>query len=237
MAAEDQISVAPGTDLAQRDLDDVGAIHIVPNSPNSPTAHPPSAPAVMQPVSGGPHVHYTLAVDTNVGSGGPPATQSSPARGVTRSETDLSRFGGVSPMMRRHDSRANAFKTVEDFEEFEFRPGWQPGAEPGVDPSKADGGHASIPTLWAPCEITVVDFAQSEMVMQKLDNDTIVPFLKNPPPAWAKCRWINVNGLSWDVIRVLGQYKKLHKLAIEDVMNTRSRTKADWYIISCSVLS
>ena len=35
--------------------------------------------------------------------------------------------------------------------------------------------------------------------------------------------------LDRDVIKVLGQQKGLHRLAIEDLLNTRSRTKADWY--------
>lgn len=63
----------------------------------------------------------------------------------------------------------------------------------------------------------------------KFNNDTLEPFLKDPQPKWVKCRWINVNGLSWDVIQVLGRHKNLHKLAIEDIMNTRNRTKAEWY--------
>ena len=45
----------------------------------------------------------------------------------------------------------------------------------------------------------------------------------------ATCRWISVNGLSWDVIRLLGNQKNLHRLAIEDLTNTKNRTKADWY--------
>lgn len=32
-----------------------------------------------------------------------------------------------------------------------------------------------------------------------------------------------------DIIKILGQRKGLHRLAIEDLLNTRSRTKADWY--------
>jgi Mg2+ and Co2+ transporter CorA len=43
------------------------------------------------------------------------------------------------------------------------------------------------------------------------------------------CRWINVNALSWDVIRMLGNHKSLHRLAIEDLMSDRGRTKIDWY--------
>ena len=38
-----------------------------------------------------------------------------------------------------------------------------------------------------------------------------------------------VNGLSWDVVRLLGEKQKLHSLAIEDLLHTRNRTKADWY--------
>lgn len=86
-----------------------------------------------------------------------------------------------------------------------------------------------MPTLSAPCEITVVDFSQDNLSIQKLDNETLPSFLARPQPDWAKCRWINVNGLSWDVIKALGRRKNLHKLAIEDLMNTRNRTKAEWY--------
>ncbi len=45
----------------------------------------------------------------------------------------------------------------------------------------------------------------------------------------ATCRWISVNGLSWDVIKLLGNHKNLHRLAIEDLTNQKNRTKADWY--------
>ena len=53
--------------------------------------------------------------------------------------------------------------------------------------------------------------------------------MKVPRPDWAACRWININGLSWDVIKLLGNDKHLHRLAIEDLLNPRNRTKADWY--------
>ena len=85
-----------------------------------------------------------------------------------------------------------------------------------------------MPTLSAPCEITVVDFSQDQLSIRKFNNETLRPFLDKPQPRWAKCRWINVNGLSWDVIQALGKYKSLHKLAIEDIMNIRNRTKAEW---------
>ena len=67
------------------------------------------------------------------------------------------------------------------------------------------------------------------MEQHTLDNASLVRFLDKPQPKWSKCRWINVNGLSWDVISALGKHKNLHRLAIEDIMNTRNRTKADWF--------
>ncbi|KAK6949943.1 hypothetical protein Daesc_008266 [Daldinia eschscholtzii] len=137
----------------------------------------------------------------------------------------------VSPAsaFRRRMTRSNTFLTVEEFEEFESQPGWKPGAEPGVDPSKPDGGQETVPTLHAECQITVVDFSQDNLEIHELNNHQLIEFVQKPQPSWVKCRWINVNGLSWDVIQALGQYKDLHRLAIEDIMNTRNRTKADWY--------
>ena len=108
---------------------------------------------------------------------------------------------------------------------------WRPGQEPGIDVSVPHGlgSQSHLPQIYEQCDITVVDFSPDEMKMHHLDNRTLGPFLRNPRPAWADCRWINVDGLSWDVIEVLGKDKNLHRLAIEDLMNPRNRTKADWY--------
>jgi Mg2+ and Co2+ transporter CorA len=119
-------------------------------------------------------------------------------------------------------------RTLEEFEDFERHPGWWPGAEPGIDPKKPDGGQATVPDLHAECQITVVDFSEKDLTVHELKNAELVEFVRQPQPSWAKCRWINVNGLSWDVIQALGKYKDLHRLAIEDIMVTKNRTKADW---------
>ncbi|KAJ8111789.1 hypothetical protein ONZ43_g5539 [Nemania bipapillata] len=131
--------------------------------------------------------------------------------------------------LRRRSTRATTFRTLEEFEDFESRPGWRPGAEPGIDPKKPDGGRDAPPNLHTECQITVVDFSQDNLVVHELNNSELIEFVKQPQPSWVKCRWINVNGLSWDVIQALGEYKDLHRLAIEDIMNTRNRTKVDWY--------
>lgn len=176
------------------------------------------------------HVRYARAIDTSV----PPqsaehlspqeASAGSPiVRGPTRSDTEVSRIS-----IRRRDTRANTFKTIKefDFEELAERPGWHPGAEPGVDTSKPIQGH--VMGLDADCQVTVVDFSQDRIAVHELDNTQLVKFLDTPKPDWVKCRWINVNGLSWDVIQALGNYKNLHRLAVEDIMNPRNRTKVDW---------
>ncbi|KAH7000234.1 hypothetical protein EDB80DRAFT_895529 [Ilyonectria destructans] len=182
---------------------------------------PPTEPAPVR------HVRYNLTLDTENLSP-PPSSQRRPG-----SNADGQRGFDPSPILRRRMTRAATFKNVEDYDEFDntfsARPGWQPGSEPGYDPLLPDGGHASMPTLSAPCEISVVDFSHENMVKSHFENEGFINFLETPKPAWAKCRWININGLSWDVIQAVGNKKGLHKLALEDLMNIRNRTKADWY--------
>lgn len=113
-------------------------------------------------------------------------------------------------------------------------PNCLPGTEPGIDTTKPLPYSAdwltSIPSdLHRRCDILVVDFSQHEMRQYALDNDTLEQFLAREREPWVQCRWINVNGLSWDVIKALGNHKKIHRLAIEDLINTTNRTKADWY--------
>ncbi|KAL7819123.1 hypothetical protein V8C26DRAFT_38358 [Trichoderma gracile] len=176
-------------------------------------------------------VRYDLSVDTENANSTPPQAD---VRRLSRSDTAVHREP-FSPLRRRKSARVQTFLTIDDNDDFDFdathteRPGWQPGSEPGFDPNLPDGGHASMPTLSADCEITVVDFSKDRMVKKHFDNDSFVSFLTEPKEEWAKCRWINVNGLSWDVIQAIGAHKGLHKLALEDIMNIRNRTKADWY--------
>lgn len=199
--------------------------------PLSQTAHNdiPVAPAA-HPAH---HTHFRDDLDADAGPGVSPPGRS--AQGLARSDTALPRNSAnpfVQSPIRRRLTRANTFKNIEDFSEFEpHRTGWQPGAEPGFDPYKRDGGHASLPELSAPCDITVVDFSQNDIDVKSFQNHNFEAFLKESQPEWAKCRWINVNGMSWDVVSILGKHKKLHKLSLEDIMDNRgrSRAKTDWY--------
>lgn len=137
--------------------------------------------------------------------------------------------------VRRRTKRSNTAQSYYPDSGAHHDQNWHPGTEPGIDPNEplppygADWG-SSVPTdLHRNCEVTVVDFSQNQMRQYELDNDTLEQFLMKEKEPWVQCRWINVNGLSWDVIRLLGNHKGLHRLAIEDLMHTSNRTKADWY--------
>lgn len=134
-----------------------------------------------------------------------------------------------APVRRRTTrSRSNTFLTVDISPR---QPEWHPGQEPGLDVSKPDGGRTTGLNLHEECQITVVDFSEDNMVKREFNNDELVQFLDIEQEDWIKCRWININGLSWDVIKAVGKRKKLHRLAIEDMVNLNNRTKADWYVI------
>lgn len=135
--------------------------------------------------------------------------------------------------IRRRSKRTNTLRSY-------YREGsspernWEAGKEPGIDPNRAspflDAEWTLLPVdLHRICEITIVDFSQEDMRHYVLDNTSLEHFLAREREPWVQCRWINVNGLSWDVIRILGRHKNLHRLAIEDLMHPHNRTKVDWY--------
>ena len=103
----------------------------------------------------------------------------------------------------------------------------EPGAEPGIDPTQ--DALLQFSFLQQPCEITVVDISEHRIERHRFDNDGLISFLQQPREDWVDCRWINVNGLSFDVIQALGSEHKLHRLAIEDLLSAGGRTKADFY--------
>jgi magnesium transporter len=80
----------------------------------------------------------------------------------------------------------------------------------------------------APVKVTVIDYSADQVAMQgMLDFES---FLSSHRPAWTTVRWINVDGLSdLKAIEALAVKYELHPLAVEDLLNTSTRPKADAY--------
>ncbi|KAF2485917.1 hypothetical protein BDY17DRAFT_290538 [Neohortaea acidophila] len=155
-------------------------------------------------------------------------------RGSTVSK--ISRFSRRSAswdgMRHRRHSRSNTVGTWHEAESHELE-GWLPGAEPGIDTTAEDEELPfHIARLKAQCDINIIDFSSDPDVQPshvRVDNDDLEEALLQGRSEKYSCRWISVNGLSWDVIKVLGNTYNLHRLAIEDICHTHTRTKVDWY--------
>jgi hypothetical protein len=202
---------------------------------NTAHSHMGDDESTPEPPSPHPHAHFDLEAglppsDRETANGeqnnGHVASGSRPHS--MKSDADVSKIP-IAPIIKRRTTRSatvKSFKTTNTAAE--SRPSWGPGQEPGLDPSKPNGGRSQTPMLHEECQITVVDFSEDDMEMHDFDNAGLINFIQKKQEDWIKCRWINVNGLSWDVIQALGKYKNLHRLAIEDLVNTVNRTKVDW---------
>ncbi|CAH1763078.1 7587_t:CDS:2, partial [Entrophospora sp. SA101] len=74
-----------------------------------------------------------------------------------------------------------------------------PGQDPGIDPRYAD------------YDVNVV-------YSGKFSNKDLGGFLEKDRPDKTNVRWINVDGISWDVIKTLALKFDLHPLSIEDAL-------------------
>ncbi|KAH8919530.1 hypothetical protein BT69DRAFT_1284743 [Atractiella rhizophila] len=103
---------------------------------------------------------------------------------------------------------------------------WSTGDEPGVNPHRDDYSHLNDPVV-----IEVADFDREQLRHEVLDNQKFIKWLLDKPrPIWAKVRWININGMSWDVLKAVSIKYGLHPLAIEDTLHTgATRPKADFF--------
>ncbi|KAJ3563082.1 hypothetical protein NP233_g9173 [Leucocoprinus birnbaumii] len=108
------------------------------------------------------------------------------------------------------------------------------GAEPGVDPRRASAemqyGH-----IHQECAIEITDYSSVRTNVMQMGNARFVEMMKNgvasERPAWVKVRWVNVGGISWDVIKAMTLRYNLHPLALEDIFHQSGhvRSKADYY--------
>lgn len=88
------------------------------------------------------------------------------------------------------------------------------GAEPGVDPRRYSA-FATFGNIREKCIIDIIDYSSIRCSTGRMTNREFVAFLKNrqasTPEPWVKVRWINIGGVSWDVISALAlKYGNAH---------------------------
>jgi hypothetical protein len=106
-------------------------------------------------------------------------------------------------------------------------------AEPGLDYKTMD-----IEGFNGPAEVTVIDYSARKCMTSKKMRmlKDFAEFFQYDRPKWSKVRWINVDGLNWQCIKLLATKYSLHRLAIEDLLSVQ-RTKIDLYQDRKSVIS
>ncbi|KAF7345241.1 Magnesium-like protein [Mycena sanguinolenta] len=108
------------------------------------------------------------------------------------------------------------------------------GAEPGVDPRRA-GADAQYGGIKQDCVIELADYSAVRSSFGRMTNNEFVDLLADPAASarepWVKVRWINIGGMSWDVMKALSIKYDIHPLALEDVFHAkpRARSKTDYY--------
>ncbi|KAJ3163902.1 hypothetical protein HDU88_006071 [Geranomyces variabilis] len=103
----------------------------------------------------------------------------------------------------------------------------RPGLPPGVDVKRPQPELEEL--FKTEALIRVVDFSATRFQFTDLSRYTLAEFLDTPRPKWAKTRWIDVRGINYPVIGMLGEKYHLHPLAVEDVFHSPQPIKADWY--------
>ncbi|KAM3415984.1 hypothetical protein BST61_g9473 [Cercospora zeina] len=137
--------------------------------------------------------------------------------------------GPSSPIQRLLSNQVRKLQTGQYFDK------WQPtaGAEPGLSPVSKEA-EWNPPEAGPKGEVKIIDYSNGQLEEHEVSGTKLEAFLRDhPKPQWAAARWIWVNGLNFDIIKCIGSSKRLHPLALEDVMDTHTTTKVDWYEDHC----
>ncbi|KAJ4473129.1 hypothetical protein J3R30DRAFT_3514880 [Lentinula aciculospora] len=109
------------------------------------------------------------------------------------------------------------------------------GAEPGVDP-RHYSAELRYRGIKQSCEIRIVDYSAVSMKSRSITSTQLIDMFNDPQvserPSWAKVRWIDVGGISWDVLKALAVKYKIHPLALENILHTHTKptaSKSDYY--------
>lgn len=94
------------------------------------------------------------------------------------------------------------------------------GAEPGIDPRRSSA-YMNYGHIRQKCKIELVDYSAVRSSFGRMENRGFVEFMSDEractPESWVKVRWINIGGISWDVISSLalryGEFRPFHERA------------------------
>jgi hypothetical protein len=80
------------------------------------------------------------------------------------------------------------------------------GAEPGIDPRRASAD-LMFGNIKKNCVIEMYDYSSTNCMAGKYTNMDFIKLLSDPQASrrdpWVKVRWINIGGLSWDVVKAV----------------------------------
>ncbi|KAH8119713.1 hypothetical protein DFH11DRAFT_1753526 [Phellopilus nigrolimitatus] len=246
MTRENSFSDSDGRSLTP-DLEDEPDHAFI--GPASPTASP--AAVVDTPTSATPAFQYPPASIDRAGpnglappSGLPPSQSPSvlfkepSASGLTQTQSAPAAVpAGARPGLAGAERfRASVRKVIHMHRGSSALARGGAGAEPGIDPRRASAfdhyGH-----LRERCTVELVDYSAVRASFGRMENKGLCELMADAKASarepWAKVRWINVGGVSWDVVSALALKYDIHPLALEDVMHQRGnqgRSKADYYI-------
>ncbi|KZT07236.1 uncharacterized protein LAESUDRAFT_758642 [Laetiporus sulphureus 93-53] len=176
-----------------------------------------------------------LAISTDE-TKGPSNSDRAAAKSVksTKSAAPLTTEATPASETPKQRSKASVHRPTPMWRAPAMRMGSHIGAEPGIDPRRASVnvryGH-----IRQQCIIELVDYSVDRCSFGRMTNNELVEMLGDEEASkrepWANVRWINVGGLSWEVISALALRYDIHPLAVEDVLHQRgrARSKADYY--------
>ena len=104
------------------------------------------------------------------------------------------------------------------------------GTAPGIEAEELK----HCPRSEEPVHITCIDYSPEQSEVQEVTD--VADFLSRHRPSWSCVRWINVDGLKrMDLIHALAEKYQLHPLAVEDILQTTQRPKAEDYPASAEL--
>lgn len=113
------------------------------------------------------------------------------------------------------------------------------GAEPGIDPRSASAD-AEYGGIKQECVIEVADYSAVRSSFGRMTNREFVELMNDPAASaresWVKVRWINIGGMSWDVIKALsikyGAWSTFTSVCHANHIVSQTCTRSRWRMCS-----